>query len=177
MQGEYMAKHLPEGAKIVYLRATVRRAVPWDVGKGSKKPALPSARTYSCSLCRCRMEPSRGAQDNDSLDEHVSGDQIVVAGNDEMALGAVQSTQEGKTASRAGLDLRVDATPAGLAAVTAGEMVQTVKQDAKGQGRSRADARGGFIKGNPAVKRHIDSFSSITRKSYRTVGNWRRAAA
>jgi len=85
----------------------------------------------------------------------------VVAGNDEMALGAIAALK-GANRLNGCLVSAVDATPAGLAAVEAGEMAQTVKQDAKAQGEGALTLAEGFLKGNPPSGDLAIPFTSIT---------------
>lgn len=94
----------------------------------------------------------------------------VVAGNDEMALGAVAALK-GANRLEGCLVTGVDATPSGLAAVAAGEMVQTVKQDAKGQGEGALALAEGFLKGAPPSGDMAVPFTSITRDNAAQAAN------
>jgi inositol transport system substrate-binding protein len=62
----------------------------------------------------------------------------VVANDDEMAIGAIQSLKQAKLLSKT-IVAGIDATPDGLAAMKAGELTVTVFQNAPGQGRSAVD--------------------------------------
>lgn len=48
MQGEYMAKNLPQGAKIVYLEGETGTLAAWLVWRALRKPAWINVRTCSC---------------------------------------------------------------------------------------------------------------------------------
>ena len=86
----------------------------------------------------------------------------VVAANDEMALGAIQAL---KAANRLQgcLVTGVDATPDGLAAVEAGELSQTVKQDAEGQTAGAVTLVQGFLSGKAPTASLDIPFTSITQ--------------
>ena len=78
-----------------------------------------------------------------------------------MALGAIAALK-GANRLAGCLVSAVDATPAGLAAVEAGEMAQTVKQDAKAQGEAALTLAEGFLKGSPPSGDLAIPFTSIT---------------
>ena len=64
--------------------------------------------------------------------------QAVVANDDEMAIGAIQSLRQAKLLAQT-VVAGIDATPDGLAAMKAGELKVTVFQNAPGQGRGAVD--------------------------------------
>jgi inositol transport system substrate-binding protein len=64
--------------------------------------------------------------------------QAVVANNDEMAIGAIQSLKQARVLA-ATVVAGIDATPDGLAAMKAGELKVTVFQNAAAQGRGAVD--------------------------------------
>ena len=86
----------------------------------------------------------------------------VIAGNDEMALGAIAAL---KAANRleGTLVSGVDATDAALKAIEAGEMVQTVKQDAVGQAEGAVDIAVAAKSGNVPSEGKTIPFTSITK--------------
>jgi ABC-type sugar transport system substrate-binding protein len=85
----------------------------------------------------------------------------VIANNDEMAIGAIQSL---KAARRLGkvVVAGVDATQDGLAAMKAGEMKVTVFQDAAAQGRGAVDAAMGLMGKRPVPSRVWVPFELVT---------------
>ena len=171
MQGEYMATHLPEGAKIVYLQGDGTQSSAVGRWEGFKEACLdkrPDIQLLSfVDAGWSKAEALKTMTLWMSMFPEING---VVAGNDEMALGAVQALK-GANRLEGCLISGVDATPAGLAAVTAGEMVQTVKQDAKGQGEAALTLAEGFIKGNPPSSDTSIPFTSITQENIGQVGN------
>ena len=72
--------------------------------------------------------------------------QAVVANDDEMAIGAIQSLKQARLLSRT-IVAGIDATPDGLAAMKAGELRATVFQNAPAQGRGAVDTALKLIKG------------------------------
>ena len=162
MQGEYMAAHLPPNAKIVYLQGdeTQSSAVGrWEGFKAACLDKRPDIRLLSfVDAGWSKAEALKTMMLWMNMFPEING---VVAGNDEMALGAIAALK-GANRLNGCLVSAVDATPAGLAAVEAGEMAQTVKQDAKAQGEGALTLAEGFLKGNPPSGDLAIPFTSIT---------------
>ena len=162
MQGEYMASHLPPNAKIVYLQGdeTQSSAVGrWEGFKAACLDKRPDIRLLSfVDAGWSKAEALKTMMLWMNMFPEING---VVAGNDEMALGAIAALK-GANRLNGCLVSAVDATPAGLAAVEAGEMAQTVKQDAKAQGEAALTLAEGFLKGNPPSGDLAIPFTSIT---------------
>lgn len=162
MQGEYMASHLPPNAKIVYLQGdgTQSSAVGrWEGFKAAcldKRPDIQLLSFVDAGWSKAEALKTMMLWMN--MFPEING---VVAGNDEMALGAIAALK-GANRLAGCLVSAVDATPAGLAAVEAGEMAQTVKQDAKAQGEAALTLAEGFLKGNPPSGDFAIPFTSIT---------------
>jgi len=72
--------------------------------------------------------------------------QAVVANDDEMAIGAIQSLRQAKLLPKT-IVAGIDATPDGLAAIKAGELSVTVFQNAPAQGAGAVDAALKLVKG------------------------------
>ena len=165
MQGEYMAANLPPNAKIVYLQGdgTQDSAVGrWEGFKAAcldKRPDIQLLSFVDAGWSKAEALKTMMLWMN--MFPEING---VVAGNDEMALGAVAALK-GAGRLEGCLISGVDATPAGLAAVEAGEMVQTIKQDAKAQGESALMLAEGFLKGNPPSGDLAIPFTSITAEN------------
>ena len=162
MQGEYMASHLPPNAKIVYLQGdgTQSSAVGrWEGFKAAcldKRPDIQLLSFVDAGWSKAEALKTMMLWMN--MFPEING---VVAGNDEMALGAIAALK-GANRLAGCLVSAVDATPAGLAAVEAGEMAQTVKQDAKAQGEAALTLAEGFLKGSPPSGDLAIPFTSIT---------------
>ena len=165
MQGEYMAANLPPNAKIVYLQGdgTQDSAVGrWEGFKAAcldKRPDIQLLSFVDAGWSKAEALKTMMLWMN--MFPEING---VVAGNDEMALGAVAALK-GAGRLEGCLISGVDATPAGLAAVEAGEMAQTIKQDAKAQGESALTLAEGFLKGNPPSGDLAIPFTSITAEN------------
>lgn len=95
----------------------------------------------------------------------------VIAGNDEMALGAIEAMKAAGIPMASVVVAGIDATPAGLAAMQAGDLDVTVFQDAAGQGRGAVDAAVRLVRGE-AVPARIDvPFSLVTPDMVPGAGN------
>ena len=162
MQGEYMAAHLPPNAKIVYLQGDETQSSAVGRWEGFKAACLDKRSDVQLlsfvDAGWSKAEALKTMMLWMNMFPEVNG---VVAGNDEMALGAIAALK-GANRLNGCLVSAVDATPAGLAAVEAGEMAQTVKQDAKAQGEGALTLAEGFLKGNPPSGDLAIPFTSIT---------------
>ena len=162
MQGEYMASHLPPNAKIVYLQGDETQSSAVGRWEGFKAACLDKRSDVQLlsfvDAGWSKAEALKTMMLWMNMFPEING---VVAGNDEMALGAIAALK-GANRLNGCLVSAVDATPAGLAAVEAGEMAQTVKQDAKAQGEGALALAEGFLKGNPPSGDLAIPFTSIT---------------
>ena len=162
MQGEYMAAHLPPNAKIVYLQGDATQSSAVGRWEGFKAACLDKRSDVQLlsfvDAGWSKAEALKTMMLWMNMFPEING---VVAGNDEMALGAIAALK-GANRLAGCLVSAVDATPAGLAAVEAGEMAQTVKQDAKAQGEAALTLAEGFLKGNPPSGDLAIPFTSIT---------------
>ena len=162
MQGAYMAANLPLNAKIVYLQGDATQGSAVGRWEGFKEACLdkrPDIQLLSfVDAGWSKAEALKTMTLWMKMFPEING---VVAGNDEMALGAIAALKGANRLSGC-LISGVDATPAGLAAVKAGEMAQTVKQDAKAQGEGALILAEGFLKGDPPSGDLAIPFTSIT---------------
>ena len=162
MQGEYMAAHLPPNAKIVYLQGDATQSSAVGRWEGFKDACLDKRSDVQLlsfvDAGWSKAEALKTMMLWMNMFPEING---VVAGNDEMALGAIAALK-GANRLNGCLVSAVDATPAGLAAVEAGEMAQTIKQDAKAQGEGALTLAEGFLKGNPPSGDLAIPFTSIT---------------
>lgn len=162
MQGEYMAAHLPPNAKIVYLQGDETQSSAVGRWEGFKAACLDKRSDVQLlsfvDAGWSKAEALKTMMLWMNMFPEING---VVAGNDEMALGAIAALKGANRLSGCFVSA-VDATPAGLAAVEAGEMAQTVKQDAKAQGEGALALAEGFLKGNPPSGDLAIPFTSIT---------------
>ena len=170
MQGEYMASHLPPNAKIVYLQGdgTQSSAVGrWEGFKAACLDKRPDIQLLSfVDAGWSKAEALKTMTLWMTMFPEINGG---VAGNDEMALGAVAALK-GANRLEGCLVSGVDASAAGLAAVESGEMVQTIKQDAKAQGEAALTLVEGFLKGNAPSGDLAIPFTSITSDNIAQAG-------
>ena len=164
MQAEYLAKTLPQGANIVYLE-----------GEGNQKNAIQRWEGFSKEIAAKRpdvkildMQPAAWSRVEAmkimvqwlSLFPKIDG---VVCGNDQMALGALAALKA--TNRLQGCQVTgVDAVDDALKAVAAGEMVQTIKQDAAKQGAGAVELAEQALKGQKPSNVNVP-FVSITKEN------------
>ena len=163
MQGEFMAQNLPRDARIVYLMGessqsgAVKR---WEGFKAACLDKRPDVKLLaSVDGGWSKTEGLKALTLWMQMFPKIDG---VIAGNDNMALGAIQALNAAGRLQGC-LVSGVDATDAGLKAVQSGDMAQTIKQDAKGQGEGAVTLVQGFLKGNPPTEGLSIPFTSITR--------------
>lgn len=163
MQGEYMAKNLPQGAAVLYLGGEMTQGVArmrWEGFKEAcldKRPDIKLLASADCSWNKA-----------DALKQMTLWLKVfqkvdaVVCANDDMALGAVQALKDAGRLQGV-LISGVDATAPALKAVQAGTMSQTVMQDAKGQGEGAWKLVQAILSGEQPSQDLIVPFVSITR--------------
>lgn len=133
MQGEYMAEKLPQGAKIVYLKGASGNAAAEGRWEGFKKYCLDKRPDVQLvAFADANWSTAEAMRDMSLWVDMFPRIDGVVCGNDGMAMGAIAALK-GAGRLNGVLVSGVDATDAALSAIRAGEMAQTVKQDAKGQ--------------------------------------------
>ena len=130
LQGEYMARHLPQGARLVYLMGESSQSGAIQRWEGFKEACL-DKRPDVQLLARAdgNWSTAEGLKNMTLWLKLFPQINAVAAGNDDMALGAVKAL---KAANRMDgvLVSGVDATDDAIKAIEAGDMSQTVKQDA-----------------------------------------------
>jgi inositol transport system substrate-binding protein len=136
MQGAYMAKALPDNAKVLYMEGApgydhtrLRKQGYEDALKeaGRDDVTIIASQTaeYDKAKGMALMETWIQAYGNDGFD-------AVICANDQMALGAMEAL---KVAGIAGKQIAgIDATADACQAIIDGGMTYTLKQDAAGQG-------------------------------------------
>ena len=93
--------------------------------------------------------------------------ELIIANNDEMALGAISGLQNAGYNNGTGKNIPVfgvDATDAGKDAISKGYMVGTIKQDAEGMATAITTVAENFINGQ-SVTDGLDKFD--------VIGSWR----
>lgn len=162
MQGEFMAKNLPQGAKVVYLKGETGHIAAEGRWVGFQEACL-NKRTDIQLLSMADAGWSRATAMKTmslwlTMFPEING---VICGNDEMALGAIAALKD-KNRLQGVLVSGVDATADALKALQAGELSQTVKQDAKGMAEGAFQlAKQSMEGGKPSDV--VVPFASITR--------------
>ncbi len=159
LQGEYLATTLPQGAKVAYLEGTSTQSSAQKRLQGfrdaclSKRPDIELLDVQDGDYSK--TEAMKITSLWLTLFPQIDG---IICGNDMMALGAVEAL---KAAGRL-QGCQVSGVDAVDDAIKAGEMVQTVKQDAVKQAESAVDLVAQIIQGgNPSSV--IVPFVSITK--------------
>lgn len=163
LQGEFMKEKLPKDAKIVYLQGTPGLTHSKERLAGFTDTAL-KARPDVTVLASLSADYDRaqGMKVTEDWIQSFPHFDAIIAANDQMALGALEAL---KTADRlqgvliSGVDGTVDA----LKAIKAGEMAQSIFQNAKGQAEAAFEVIEGLKAGQPAPKEKIVAFESITQ--------------
>lgn len=97
--------------------------------------------------------------------------QAVIANNDEMAIGAIQSVAQSGQDVKPIVFAGIDATPDGLAAMKAGDLDVTVFQDAHGQGAAALDLALALHKGEAADQKVWIPFKLVTPQTIEAFAN------
>ena len=163
LQGNYMERNLPMGARIVYLQGTSAQLSAQERWEGFKEHCLDKRRDVRL-LDRQDGNYSReeGQRIMEEWLKKYSQVDAVVCGNDEMALGALAALKRAGR-SRGCMISGIDATEAALSAIADGDMVQTVKQDAAHEAASAYQIVDAIQHGNRHPADVLCSFVSITK--------------
>ena len=133
MQGEFMAANLPQGAQVVYLKGASGNQAAEARWEGFKKYCLDKRSDVKLlAFADAQWSTAEAMKDMSLWLDMFPKIDGVICGNDGMAMGAI-AAMKGAGRLSGVLVSGVDATDDALAAIKAGEMAQTVKQDAKGQ--------------------------------------------
>lgn len=172
MQGEYMAEHLEQGAKVLYLAGTAGLQHSADRRQGFQDALEEAGRSDITILAD---------QDGDYVKDEAmricdawiqtyahggkADFDAIVCANDQMALGAVESLKGAGLLTNAGeiLITGVDGSDDGLNAVNEGYMCQTVLQDAAGQAKATHEVLEKLKNGETPDKEIIVPFQSVTK--------------
>ena len=132
LQADYMAAHLPQNAKVVYIKgdmtisAAVNRYEGFKEAIKAKRPdveIIASNSTGDCSEAQGIRELSLWL----GMYPQIDG---VAAANDYMAMGAIKAMKAAGRFNESVIVCGVDSIDDALASIAAGELKMTVKQDA-----------------------------------------------
>ncbi|MGN1014843.1 MAG: sugar ABC transporter substrate-binding protein [Butyricicoccus sp.] len=172
MQGEYFAEILPENAKICYLAGTAGLPHTGDRRNGFND-ALQEAGRDDVEI----LDDQDGDYMKDEgmritetwIQKYADGNggvtfDAIVAANDQMALGAMEALKTANIlkGNNEILISGIDGTDDGIKAVQEGYMVQTVLQDAEGQGQAGLETVKRIVAGEDVEDEVIVPFQNIT---------------
>ena len=163
MQGEYMAKNLPQGAAVLYMGGEMTQGVARQRWEGFKEACLDKRSDVKLlAAADCSWNKAEALKQMTLWLKVFPKVEAVVCANDDMALGAVQALKDAGRLQGVWIS-GVDATATALKAVQAGTMSQTVMQDAKGQGEAAWKLVQAIARGEKPSQDLIVPFVSITR--------------
>lgn len=163
LQGELMAQKLPKNAQILYLQGTPGLYHSKERFEGFKQACLDKRPDVKLlSSLPGNYDRSQGMQITEDWIQRFPRFDAVVAANDQMALGALQAL---KTAGRLkGVMISgIDGTRDALREIQAGEMSQTIFQDAQGQASAAYQVVESLHGGKQVPPDVLVPFVSITR--------------
>lgn len=163
MQGDYMAKVLPENAKVLYmegspgydhtrLRKQGFQEALTEAGRTDVTIVASQTANYDKAEGMALMETWVQAYGADGFD-------AVVAANDQMALGAMEAL---KVAGITGKQIAgIDATADACQAIIDGTMTYTLKQDAAGQGEMCLQVMEDLAAGKELEKQYLVPYTDV----------------
>lgn len=175
MQGEFMAENLPENANVLYCAGTAGLQHSAERREGFLAALEEKGRTditvladqdgdyvkdEAMRICDAWIQTYNDGQGGVTFD-------AIVAANDQMALGCMESLKGAGILTSAGevLITGVDGTDEAIQAVAEGYMAQTVLQDAPGQGAACFEAIQKLVAGESVDSEIIVPFQSITAEN------------
>ena len=161
MQGEFMAAKLPKDAKMLYLQGQPGLYHSKQRLDGFMKAMADRKDVKVLASLPGNYDRAEGMKITEDWVQKFPKFDAIVAANDQMALGALQALQTSnrlKGVMIAGVDGTADA----VNAIKAGEMSQSIFQNAKGQGDAAFEVIETIKKGQPAPKEKLVPFESIT---------------
>ena len=140
-QGQLIVERFPDGARIVNLQGQPGASPAIDRNQGVHNVLDPMADKYEfVAEQTANFARDEGASVTEAILAGLdSPPDVIVAANDDMALGALQVVQE------QGLDIAIigfDALPEALASVRDGGLLATIEQMPGGQSRRRDEGDG-----------------------------------
>ncbi|APO79690.1 sugar ABC transporter substrate-binding protein (plasmid) [Rhizobium etli 8C-3] len=161
LQGEYMKAHLPKDGKILYLEGTPGLSHTQERKKGFEEALGRSDVTTLASLS-ANYDRAEGMKVTEDWIQSFPEFDGIIAANDQMALGALEALK-GAGRLKGVLISGVDGVPDALTAIKAGEMSQTIFQDAAGQAKAAFEVVEGVKKGEQPPAEKLVPFASITK--------------
>lgn len=161
MQGEYMAKALPRNAQIVYLQGQPGLYHSKERLEGFTKALASRTDVKVLANLPANYDRAEGMKVTEDWIQRFPKFDAVIAANDQMALGALQAL---KVANRKGVLISgIDGTKDALNAIKAGDMSQSIFQNAKGQAEGAYAAVKMAMDGKPLPNEMLIPFESIVK--------------
>lgn len=165
IQGNYMAKHLSQGAKVVYLEGENGFAGSVERWEGFKSACLDKRPDIQLLSRTVANWSTADALKNVTLWTKLFPQiDAVVAANDGMAIGAVQALKDAGRLNGC-LVSGVDAVDAALKLIADGEMTQTVQQDPKALAAGAFQLAESCVKGQVPTANITVPFTDITKEN------------
>lgn len=162
LQGELLAKTLPQGAQVAYIEGMHSQKGARDRWDGFKSSCLDKRSDIKLLDMQDGLWSKTEAMKITALWLTMFPKiDAVVCGNDQMALGAIAALKKANRLANCQVT-GVDAVDEALKAVATGEMVQTIKQDAVKQAESAADLAATVVSGGKPAPITVP-FTSITK--------------
>ncbi|WP_286182383.1 sugar ABC transporter substrate-binding protein [Rhizobium sp. ICMP 5592] len=161
MQAEFMKAYLPKNAKILYLQGTPGLYHSQERLKGFQE-ALGRSDVTTLANLSGNYDRAEGMKVTEDWIQSFPQFDAIIAANDQMALGALQALQSANRLKGVMIS-GVDGVPDALNAIKAGEMSQTIFQNAAGQAKAAFEVVEGLKKGEPAPTEKLVPFESITK--------------
>lgn len=163
MQGEYFAEQLPENAKVLYLAGTAGMDHSAARREGFNTALEEASRSDVEILADLdgNYEMAKAMQITEDWIQKYPEFNAVVAANDQMALGAVEALK-GANRLEGVMISGVDGLAEAYDAINAGEMSQTILQDATGQADAAYEVIQTLLKGEQPESEILVPFQSVT---------------
>ncbi|MCZ7447251.1 sugar ABC transporter substrate-binding protein [Agrobacterium rhizogenes] len=161
LQGEFMKANLPKDAKILYLEGTPGLSHTQERKKGFEE-ALDRSDVTTLASLSANYDRAEGMKVTEDWIQSFPKFDGVIAANDQMALGALEALK-GADRLKGIFISGVDGVPDALTAIKAGEMSQTIFQDAAGQAKAAFEVVEGIKKGEQPPAEKLVPFASITK--------------
>ncbi len=163
MQGEFMKDKLPKDAKILYLQGTPGLYHSQERLKGFEEALQRPDVTILANLSG-NYDRAEGMKVTEDWIQSFPEFDAIIAANDQMALGALQALQAADRLNGVMIS-GVDGTKDALNAIKAGEMSQSIFQNAAGQAEAAFEVVETIKKGEEPPAEKLVPFESITAEN------------
>lgn len=163
MQAEFMKANLPKDAQILYLQGTPGLYHSQERLKGFEE-SLGRPDVKIIANLSGNYDRAEGMKVTEDWIQSFPKFDAIIAANDQMALGAREALQSADRLKGVMIS-GVDGVPDALNAIKAGEMSQTIFQNAAGQAEAAFDVVEGIKKGETPPAEKLVPFESITKEN------------